>query len=126
MRFVTLFTRTENIHLLKDVGLVPYYLHRCFGVDASIATYKNSESYPYLEREVNGLKLEFFPKTKLGKLLDGISYLTKEGKNIDVLNLYHLNLSSFAPLRTPHQSISFTYSAVGILMINSFDCFIIS
>lgn len=95
MRLVTLFTRTENIHLLKDVGLVPYYLHRCFGVDASIATYKNSESYPYLEREVNGLKLEFFPKTKLGKLLDGISYLTKEGKNIDVLNLYHLNLSSF-------------------------------
>ena len=95
MRLVTLFTRTENIHLLKDVGLVPYYLHRCCGVEASIATYKNSDSYPYLENQVKGLRLEVFPKTKLGKLWDGLCYLAKEGKQIDVLNLYHLNLSSF-------------------------------
>ncbi|MBE5869602.1 MAG: glycosyltransferase family 4 protein [Lachnospiraceae bacterium] len=95
MRFVTLFTRTENIHLLKDVGLIPYYLHRRCGVDASIATYQNSDSYPYLDSEVKGLRLEFFPKSKLGKLWDGLCYLAKEGKHIDVLNLYHLNLSSF-------------------------------
>ncbi|MBQ8814213.1 MAG: glycosyltransferase family 4 protein [Lachnospiraceae bacterium] len=95
MRFVTLFTRTENIHLLKDVGLIPYYLHRCCGVDTSIATYKNSDSYPYLNNEVRGLKLEFFPKSRLGKIWDGLRYLAKEGKKIDVLNLYHLNLSSF-------------------------------
>lgn len=81
--------------MLKDVGLVPYYLHCCHQVDASIATYQNSESYPYLENEVKGLKLKFFPRTRLGKIWDGLCYLAREGKKIDVLNLYHLNLSSF-------------------------------
>ena len=95
MRFVTLFCGTENIHLLKDVGLIPYYLHHDHQVDASIATYKNNDSYPYLEKEVKGLELEFISRSKPGKIWDGLKYLAKEGNKIDVLNLYHLNLSSF-------------------------------
>lgn len=95
MRFVTLFCGTENIHLLKDVGLIPYYLYHDHQVDASIATYKNSDSYPYLEKEVKGLKLEFIDRSRFGKIWDGLKYLAKEGKKINVLNLYHLNLSSF-------------------------------
>ncbi len=95
MRFVTLFTQTENIHLLKDVGLIPYYLHQRHQADAAIAAYRNDDSYPYLEKEVKGLRLEFISRSKAGKLWDGIRYLSKEGKNIDILNLYHLNLSSF-------------------------------
>ena len=95
MRFVTLFCGTENIHLLKDVGLIPYYLHHDHQVDASIATYQNSGEYPYLEKEVRGLKLEFISRSRFGKIVDGLRYLAGEGKKIDVLNLYHLNLSSF-------------------------------
>ncbi len=94
MRFITLFTGTENIHILKDVGLLPYYLHKVCGVDAYIATYKNGE-YPFLESDTPGLKLEFIKQTGLGRIFDGINYLRKNSKNTDVLNIYHLNLSSF-------------------------------
>ncbi len=94
MVFVTLFLRTEDMHLLKDVGLLPYHLFRDRGVDASIATYKNSGTYPSLD-ELAGLKLDFVKKSSLGAIFDGLAYLSKNAANIDVLNLYHLNLSSY-------------------------------
>ena len=94
MRFVTLFPPTENIHLTKDVGLLPYHLHADCGVDASIATYENGE-YPFLLSETPGLKLEFIKKTKFGRILDGPKYLSKTADTIDILNIYHLNLASF-------------------------------
>ncbi len=95
MKFVTLFLKTENVHLLKDVGMIPYLLYRNHHVDASIATYQNSPSYPYLDKEVQGLKLTFVPKTCFGKIFDGLRYLHAHAKDIDVLNLYHLNLSTY-------------------------------
>lgn len=94
MRFVTLFAGAENMHIVKDVGLLPYYLYKECGVNASIACYNNGE-YPFIESDTPGLGLEFFKKTKFGKIFDGIAYLKKNAVNIDVLNIYHLNLSSF-------------------------------
>jgi len=93
MRFVTLNPRTKNVNLVKDVGLIPYYLHRLFGVDATLVTYQNDETYPYLDTEVKGLKIEFIKK-KLGRQLDGMFYVLKNAKDIDVLNIYHLNTAS--------------------------------
>ena len=51
MRYVTLFLKTENVHLLKDVGMIPYYLYKEHGMDCTIATYNNSGDYTYLEKE---------------------------------------------------------------------------
>ena len=36
----TLFHRAENVHLIKDVGMIPYYFHTTFGMDACVATYR--------------------------------------------------------------------------------------
>lgn len=94
MNFCTLFLKTENVHLMKDVGQIPYCLKENFGYHAYIATYENGE-YPYLLNEVENLELQFVRKSRLGPIFDGIRYLYKNRKNIDVLNLYHLNLSSF-------------------------------
>jgi len=94
MRFVTLNPRTKNTDLIKDVGMIPYHLHRLFGVDASVVTYKNDEAYPYLNSEVKGLKAEFI-KRKFGRAIDGMIYVFKNADNIDVLNLYHLNVATF-------------------------------
>ena len=93
MKFVTLNPRTRNVNLVKDVGLIPYYLHTLFDVDAKVVTYKNDEEYPYIESDVKGLKLEFIKK-KFGRQIDGMLYVLKNAKDIDVLNVYHLNTAT--------------------------------
>ena len=95
MRFVTLFLKTENVHLLKDVGMIPYHLYKDHDLDCSVACYKNSEEYTYADDEVKGLKLEFVKKTRGGIIPDGMRYLVSNARKIDILNIYHLNLSSY-------------------------------
>lgn len=95
MNFVTMLLHTKNVHLLKDVGMIPYMLWKQYGYNARIITYKNEEKYEYLEKEVRGLKLKFIPKGRLGKIVDGSIYLWKNAGKIDILNVYHLNLASF-------------------------------
>ena len=95
MRFVTLFLKTENVHLLKDVGMIPYFLMKEHGFDSTVVTWKNSDSYSYADDEVSGLKLEFVERSRYGREIDGIRYLLKNARSIDVLNIYHLNLSAY-------------------------------
>ncbi len=95
MRFVTLFLRMKNVHLLKDVGMIPYMLMRDYGVDSTMVCVKNEEEYSYLDKEVKGLKIRFLPKGRHGSLAEGIRYVWDNARDIDVLNVYHLNLSSF-------------------------------
>lgn len=87
-RFVTLFPETENIHLLKDVGMIPYHLHKQFGYKASIATYENG-AYPYLGNEVRGLRLEYLQR-RHDPAIDGMEYLRRHATAIDILHLFHL------------------------------------
>lgn len=92
IRFVTLFPRCRNVELLKDVGMIPYCLHKNYGYQSSIACYQNEEKYPYSDHEVKGLRLEFMKRTFRNVLLDGILYLIKNAKSINILNVYHLVL----------------------------------
>lgn len=94
MNFCTLFLKTENVHLKKDIGQLPYCLQKDYGYDVCIATYRNGD-YPYLENEVKNLRLEFVKKTFFGQAIDGLFFLYRMRKSIDVLNVYHLNLNSF-------------------------------
>ena len=90
-RFVTIFPDTENIHLIKDVGQIPYFMYKTQGYDAELVSYKNNEQYPYLDDEVKGLKLTFIPN--LGRFfyfeIGVIKYLLASSGSIDVLNLFH-------------------------------------
>ncbi len=86
--FITLFN-SENVHLLKDVGLIPYGMYRYKNYDASIATYLNGE-YPYVNDLVKGLKI-IEVKRITGKFdIDSLIFLMKNAKKIDVLNIYHI------------------------------------
>jgi len=93
MNFVTLFPETENVHLIKDVGMIGYVMHKYYGYNSSIACYKNGE-YKYLEDEVKGLKLHFIKK-RIGATLDGCVYIIRAARKIDVLHLFHLRGRSF-------------------------------
>lgn len=89
--FVTIFTDTENFHLVKDVGQIPYFMYKTEGYDAELISYRNNIEYPYLNNEVKGLKLTYIPdKGRIFYFESGIlSYLWSFSKSINVLNLFH-------------------------------------
>lgn len=90
-KFATIFTDTENFHLVKDVGQLPYFMYKTEGYDAELICYRNNKDYPYLNEEVKGLKLTFIPdKGRFFYFELGImAYLWINSKSIDVLNLFH-------------------------------------
>lgn len=114
-RFITLFYLTTNVHLIKEVGMIPYNMHKVFQYDARIVSYKCERdiylkrglsgsvaalidpSYKYLKKEVKGLKMEFIEDT--GRLFflekSVLRYLFQNSRSISVLNLYFLNPASF-------------------------------
>lgn len=92
-RFLTIFPYATNVHLIKDVGMLPFILHKQFGYDASIASYKNGE-YPYLETEVKGLKQIFIPKISKISTLDVFLFLLLNFRKFDIVQCYHFEKQS--------------------------------
>ncbi len=89
--FVTLFDRTKNFHLVKDVGQIAFHMYKEFDYNSKIVTCKNEDNYMYLDKEVKGLKIQFIPNIKFFKInLGVIFYLVKNAKNIDILHQFHI------------------------------------
>ena len=57
--FYTIFPLSMNVHLLKDVGMIPYVLFRDYGYDSTLVAFQNEANYFALEKEVKGLKIEY-------------------------------------------------------------------
>jgi len=93
MTFVTMFPETQNVHLIKDVGMIPYIMHKEYGLDSKIVCYNNGE-YPYIKNEVYGLKIDFIKKCTGKSVIDGALYLLKNSKKIDILHLFHFSKRS--------------------------------
>lgn len=91
MNFVTLFPEARNIHLIKDVGMIPYILHATQNYNSKLVCYKNDSDYSYLDQKVNGLQIDFLRKVSGDSRLDGAIYLLQNSRSIDILNLYHLS-----------------------------------
>lgn len=94
----TLFPICENVHLTKDLGQIPFYMHKLYGYDGRVASYRNNTSYDNLEGEVKGLQLDFFENTGRFSFLEkgALSYLRRHARKIDVLTLYIFSKHSFA------------------------------
>lgn len=95
MRYFMEYLKTENVNLVKDMGMIPYKLHKNKGFDSTVVTYDYGR-FPYLEKEVKGLKIDFVKKIFKSYTLDGSLYLFKNSKNIDMLHIFHVTLSSVA------------------------------
>jgi glycosyltransferase involved in cell wall biosynthesis len=91
--FSTIFPPSYNVHLTKDVGMIPFILYRDYGYDSTLVTFKNESTYPSLDNEVKGLKVNFLEKDKNYKFgkpsIKVIQYIWKNSPQIDILNLYH-------------------------------------
>lgn len=94
MVYVTIFPGAENIHLIKDVGMIPFILYKYYSYDSKLACYNNG-SYDYINNVVKGLKIDIIKKYTGNETIDSCIYLFANAKKIDVLNLYHLSRKSF-------------------------------
>ena len=93
MRFLTVFPNCENIHLVKDVGMIPYLLHKEEGYDSTIASYNNGE-YPYLANEVKGLNHVFISKKFKSMRLNVLYFILTNYRKYDILQVYHFSIDS--------------------------------
>lgn len=94
--FVTIFPDAHDVHLIKDVGQIPYLMHSLYGYDSTLLTYANEKDYRHLQDAVRGLKISFIAKGAYLRWFDTaiIWYLIRHGGEIDVLNLYHDTLAT--------------------------------
>lgn len=83
-----------NQQLLKDCGLVPYLLHKNHGFHSVMVGFRCNESYPYLERYLHGLELDFLPEDTLQARTN---YIDSHVDDMDLLLLYGAS-KSYIPL----------------------------
>ncbi|WP_163194456.1 glycosyltransferase family 4 protein [Clostridium thermarum] len=93
MKYYVLFPEAQNLHLIKDVGMLAYKMTQLFSAESYLACY-NNDDYKYLESHVRGLKVDFIKKKFNNDLVDGIAYLKRRCKEIDCLQLFHVTLRS--------------------------------
>jgi len=93
----TLFPICENVHLTKDLGQIPFYMHKLYGYEGRIACYNNNPVYTNLEGEVKGLQLDFMENTGRISFLEkgALKYIRTNAKKIDILTLYIFSKHSF-------------------------------
>jgi glycosyltransferase involved in cell wall biosynthesis len=92
LKWATLFYRALNVHLVKDVGMIPYYMGKLFDVQARLVTYRNERSYSHPLDQLNGFRLEFIERIGRVDFLERavLRYLWQRSANFDVLHLFHL------------------------------------
>ena len=83
----------KNEHLLKELGLLAWGMHKYLGYNSCIATYQNGE-YPSM-KFLPGLELKFIPKITGKFRRDSYMWLLKNSRKIDVLHLFHFGGGSF-------------------------------
>lgn len=98
MRFVTLFPECENIHLMKEQGMIPYFMSKGYGMEGIVACYMDSsyqtygeQGFRYLDELDEYLKIDKVKKKNQSKTINGLYYLLKNAKKIDVLYIFHLS-----------------------------------
>lgn len=93
IRALTVFALCENVHLTKDVGMIPYILQKDFDYDCTIASYSNGD-YPSLETDVKGLKHTLFAKKTNNPTIDSLLFICSNFRKYDLLQAYHLTRGS--------------------------------
>jgi len=95
--FVTVFTRLKNVDILKMPGLVCYYISKLSGKEFNCTLVTlNNDNYSYYDafKEFYSLEIPGPCKENSRQKNPVIDYLENNSKNIDVLNLYHLDFET--------------------------------
>ncbi len=87
-KLACLFHKAENVHLTKDIGMIPFLLQKHFNFDTTLICYENGK-YPNLEKDVKGLKLVFIKKITGNTNLDTYLFLIQNANKYDIFQIYH-------------------------------------
>jgi glycosyltransferase involved in cell wall biosynthesis len=93
LNILSVFPETENVHLTKDVGMLPYALHHYYNYDATLLTCDN-DTYENAVSQVPGLNIYRMRCDKKKVISNVIQYIYKNRKNIDCVQVYHLQFRS--------------------------------
>lgn len=85
-KFCSIYLDTEKKDLMKPNGLIPYTLNHTYNYECTIATYNNG--YDYNDTNIEGVKVDFIQKKFNNRALDGVFYLIKNSKRIDILHTF--------------------------------------
>lgn len=91
-RFITIFPMGQNIHLIKDVGMVPYVLQKERLYETTVAFYEEKSKLPYLDSEVQGLKYEQIKKVFSKEEWNTLFFLFANFRKYDVVMFFHFNI----------------------------------
>lgn len=86
-KVLCIYWKTENIHLIKEVGMLPYSLYRYYNCDSFIVLDKK-KCYPYLDNETKGLK-PIFRNSKLSPAWGLMLSVLKNHRSMDLLITIH-------------------------------------
>lgn len=92
-KYGMIYLKSTNVHLVKDMGMIPFKLYKNYGYDSTLITFKNGD-FTYQNNVVKGLKLEFVKNRFNSYTLDGSLYLLKNSNKYDILQMFHVTLSS--------------------------------
>lgn len=99
--FIPSYPGISNAQLLKDCGMIPYFLHVNYNTDSYMLTLKKDE-YIYIDTYVKGLKLEFLNE---GTMDEKLEYISNNGKSIDLLILFG-GYENYPPLALLYKKIN--------------------
>ena len=88
LKYSVFFPDTQNIHVGKHIAAIPYMMHKLYGMDAEVITYKNGE-YASFKKQSPELKLSFIERKHKNDYLNYRGYLSKHAKSIDILEFIH-------------------------------------
>lgn len=95
--FVTIFSRLKNVDILKMPGMVSYYISKLSNneINCSLVTL-NNDNYFYYDsfKEYFDLKILGSEKVSNPQFNPVIEFLKNNSRDIDILNLYHLDLET--------------------------------
>lgn len=96
MRAMTYFPVIHNVHLTKDVGLIPLHLSKLPGIETLLVGHFPDDDYPALRTEAAHLAVHRLPDKGKSAFLDRafLVHLKQHAREIDVLQLYHLSRDS--------------------------------
>lgn len=95
-KFICVFPRGENVHLIKDVGLIPYFLFKGGYFDCSIAFYAEQDNLSYLQNEVRGLRYQKIKRRTKNDHLNVFFFLLTRIISMDIVMLFHPNYYSLS------------------------------
>lgn len=75
----------NNQQLMKDVGIMAYMLHKNHGFHSVVVNKKSDAQYPYLEKYLRGLEMDFLPENNLQEQAE---YINSHKDEMDLLIIY--------------------------------------